>query len=340
MFKNFYALRIFILIFALTFTFGAKCQAEELDPIAAQHLYITKDSVIVPVEKLRSGEKITPEGTFNLTKKQRPLDVIERGDGTYTIMDGNKIFAALKELGAKNFPVIVHPFPYQKNVKNIKDLYALNYAVENEFKNLIKSLQEEYGGEIKTRPYIKKEKRVREKAKLEYNGDYSCITDLWAASLVFDNVDDLLAAAEGIKKRDDVVWINDRWNNPLPQGYRDFQLCLILSNGAIDELQLHYKPIFELDTGADHKIYEFVRSNMKKEKMQACIQRARNCQKILYAMAMDGRFSALDENTKKDLLKITTELSTQKSPKKAAVILDELEKFLDDISAEGYNIAA
>lgn len=338
MIQKFSALRILILIFAVIFSFGVKCQAEELDPVAAQHFYTTKDSIIVPIEKLRQSQKITPEG--KLTDKYAPLDVVERGDGTYAIIDGNRIFAALKELGAKNFPVIVHPRPYQQNVKNINELYALNEAAEYEYKSLLENLQQEYGGEIKVRPNIKDKKRVREKARLELNGDYSQVTDLWAGSLVFDSVNDLLAAFDEIKNRDDVIYIEDRWNNPLPQGYRDFYFNTMLSNGAICELQLHYAPIFEVDVGVDHKIYEFVRSNIKRPAMKDYIQRAKNCQKILYAMAMDGRYSTLDEDTKESLLQITTELSKQRSPKKAALVLDKLEAFLDEISAEELDVAA
>lgn len=272
--------------------------------------------------------------------KRAPLDVIERGDGTYTVIDGNRTLAALKELGAKNISVIVHPHPYQKDVKNIKDLYALNRAAEGEFKSLMQDLQQELGGTLKQRPYIKKEKRVREKVKNEYGGDYSYVTDIWAASLIFPNEEELLAAFEKIKKHDEVIWINDRWKNPLPQGYKDIQFCLILSNGAIVELQLHHQAAFELNTTIDHSIYEFVRSNMKKTKMQDCIQRARNCQKILYASAWNGKFAELDDSTKKDLGQITAKLANQTSPKKASAVLDELEKFLNDTLTEKYDIAA
>ena len=187
-----------MLIFTLIFCFNLKCQAEELDPIAAADIAVTKDSIIVPIEKLRPVEKVT---AANIEEAKRyielakigkiplrePLSVIERGDGTYSVIDGNKTLAAMKELGAKNIPVIVHRYPYQKDVKNIKDLYALNEAAEGEFKTLMQSLQQELGGTLTQRPYIKKEKRVREKAKLEYNGDYSYITDMWAASLIYPN---------------------------------------------------------------------------------------------------------------------------------------------------------
>ena len=341
-----------MLIFTLIFCFNLKCQAEELDPIAAQHILTTKDTVIIPIEKLRPVEKVTPEGTAEAMyymklrmadknySKRAPLDVIERGDGTYSVIDGNRTLAALKELGAKNIPVIVHRYPYQKDVKNIKDLYALNEAAEGEFKTLMQSLQQELGGTLTQRPYIKKEKRVREKAKNEYGGDYSYITDMWAASLIFPNEEELLAAFEEIKKRNDVIWISDRWNNPLPQGYKDIQLCLILSNGAVVELQMHHQAILEVNNTIDHSIYEFVRANMKKPKMQDCVQRAKDCQKILYDSVWSGKFAELDAATKKALGQITAKLAKQTSPKKASAVLDELEKFLNDALAEKYNIAA
>ena len=349
---NFQKFSMLLIFSVLVFCFSVKCEAEELDPIAAQHLLTTKDTIIVPLEKLRLTEKIKPEifekamYFMNLRiadknyPKRAPLDVIERGDGTYSVIDGNTTLAALKELGAKNFPVIVHPYPYQKDVKNIKDLYALNEAAETEFKTLMQDLQQELGGKLTQRPYIKKKKRVREKTKTEYNGDYSCVTDMWAASLIYPNEESLLTAFEEIKKRDEVIWINDRWNNPLPQGYKDIQLCLILSNGAIVELQMHHQAILEVNTTIDHYIYEFVRTNMKKPKMQDCIQRAKNCQKILYTSVWNGKFAEIDAKTKKALGEITLKLSKQTSPKKASAVLDELEKFLNDNLVEEYNIAA
>lgn len=159
-FQKILALQMQILLFTLIFCFGVKCQAEELDPIAAQHILTTKDTVIIPIEKLRPVEEITPEGIAEAMyymklrmadknySKRAPLDVIERGDGTYSVIDGNRTLAALKELGAKNIPVIVHRHPYQKDVKNIKDLYALNEAAEGEFKTLMQSLQQELGGTL------------------------------------------------------------------------------------------------------------------------------------------------------------------------------------------------
>ena len=52
-----------VIVLAIIFCFLFKIEAAELDPIAAQHIFTTKNSIIVPIEKLRPSEKITPEGT-------------------------------------------------------------------------------------------------------------------------------------------------------------------------------------------------------------------------------------------------------------------------------------
>ena len=174
---------VFMLV--IIFCLCVKVEAVESNTIASQDFLITKDTIIVPIEKLRPSEKISCEiilqkiQQISTDKNLEPLKVIERGDGNYTIIEGNKTFNAMKELGVKNFPVIVRPFPYQKNVKNIQDLYSLNLAAEDEFNSLMKNLQAELGGELSKRTSIKDEKRVREKTKLKLNGDYSAVTDMW-----------------------------------------------------------------------------------------------------------------------------------------------------------------
>ena len=213
-------------------------------------------------------------------------------------------------------------------------------AAENEYNNLMDDLQKNLGGELLKRSGIKKGKRVRENAKLEYNGDYSAITDLWAATLVFPDEKSLLNAFDELKKRDDVIWINDRWNNPLPQGYKDVQLCIILSNGAICELQLHHKAVMEVNNTLDHYVYEFRRANIKNSKMQICVERALNFQKFLYKTVWDGRYSQLDAETKKILTETAKQLATEKSPTNAEILLKRLENILRNNLPEEYDIVA
>ena len=107
-----------------------------LDPIAADDVYETDDSVVMPMVILRITEEVTPKdirhtlGYIEKTKKgemkkREPFSIVERGDGTYSVIDGNKSHSALKELRVKNVPVTVADRPYHKEVKTFDDLIDL-----------------------------------------------------------------------------------------------------------------------------------------------------------------------------------------------------------------------
>ena len=92
--------------------------AAELDPLSAADVAETETSQIISMDLLKTTEKVTTEGIQraknNIAKslrgelpKREPLTVIKRGDGTYSIIDGNRTYSALKEMGAKNVPVEV-----------------------------------------------------------------------------------------------------------------------------------------------------------------------------------------------------------------------------------------
>lgn len=62
---------------------------------------------------------------------------------------------------------------------------------------------------------------------------------------------------------------------------------------------------------------------------------------MLYDSVWNGKFAALDDATKKEMAALTLKLSKQTSPKKAARVLDELEKILrDNLNDEEYDLAA
>ena len=216
------------------------------------------------------------------------------------IFEYDEIFEAVNEFGEKNISINFRPTPYKRKIKNILELYAMNLAYEDEFKNLMKNLQSEVGGELLIRPEIKSQQRVLEKFATELKGDFEKISDILAASLVFDNEKNLLAAFEKIKNRDDVVKIKNRWSKPLPNGYRDIKINFSLSNGAIVELQLHHKAIMQVKNGIDHDIYAFIRTNEKNFAMKNLVDRARNFQIILYESVWSGKFEKISVTAKKN----------------------------------------
>ena len=221
----------------------------------------------------------------------------------------------------------------------MKDLYALNVPMEDEFNSLMKNLQAEYGGELTKRPHIKKEARVREKTKNDYNGDYSRVTDMFAASLIYPDEKSLLATFNKIKNRDDVIKIRDRWHKPTVDGYRDIQLNILLSNGAICELQLHHAATMLIRDTIDHPLYVFTRSNKNNSAMTAYVERAQRIQRTAYSAVYDGNFSSVTPEDKKRLEDAAAKVPKQKSLRMIELLLSRMEKILE-YSLDAEKIAA
>ena len=213
-----------------------------LDPIAAADIYQTADSVIMPMDSLRVTEIVTPKDISHTMeyiektkkgemKKREPFSVVERGDGTYSILDGNKSFSALKELGAKNVPVVVHDRPYHKDVETFDDLLSLNSEAEPEFHRSVTALGEELAAEVSEHSDLKDTDAIHRKAKENYGGDYGKILDVLSADIRVP-AGELEAAARKILEKDDILCL---YSHEKDHGYTAY---LRLSNGAIAEIRL------------------------------------------------------------------------------------------------------
>ncbi len=316
--------------------------AVELDPISAANVAETENSQIISMDLLRVTEKVTPEA-IQLAKnymartlkgelpKSEPLSAVKRGDGTYSILEGNRIYSALKEAGAKNVPVEVVEKPYVKDVKTIDELYAKNIAVEAEFKALCESLSQEVGAKLVMRPGLKKRKRTIEKAQNELNGNFSMVRDLLSASLLFTSEEKIYEAVGKFKHNDSFIFIRDRWReHPKSNGYKDILTNVILSNGTVAEIQLHHEQIFEYSMrGGDHFIYEFVRSNINNQEMQPYTKTAKGIQRAFFKAAADGKYSTLSKEVKDSFYALAKELSGQNTPEGAEPILNRLVMLLN-----------
>lgn len=214
----------------------------ELDPIAAEDVYQTADSVVMPMDSLRVTEKVTPEDISHTMeyiektkkgemKKREPLTVVERGDGTYSIIDGNKTYSALKELGAKSVPVVVADRPYHKDVETFDDLVSINVEAESEFYQSVTSLGEELKAETSEYSDLKDVDTIHKKAKETYGGEYGKIVNVLSASLRVP-ADELQTAARKLLEKDYVLCL---YNNEKDNGFTAY---IKLSNGAIAEIQL------------------------------------------------------------------------------------------------------
>ena len=212
-----------------------------LDPIAAEDVYETADSVVMSMDILRVTEEVTPEdiahtmGYIEKTKngemkKREPFSVVERGDGTYSILDGNKSFSALRELGAKSVPVIVADRPYHKDVKTFDDLVALYSEAESEFHQWTVSLGEELKAEISAHTGLMDADAIHKKAKENYDGDYGKVVDVLSADIRVP-AEELQEAARTLLENDSVLCMYNHEND----GYTAY---VKLSNGAIVEIRL------------------------------------------------------------------------------------------------------
>ena len=332
---------IFILIVMAGTSFA------EVDPIAAIHVNETETSQIISMDKLRLTEEVTPESIGKakrnmaralegLRSKRKPLTVVNRGDGTYCVFDGNNTYSALKELGAKNVPVTILKVPYQKDIKGFEDLMAKNSEAQAEFHELMSSLSYELNAKLLERPGLKNEARIHEKVKNSFDGDYSKVIDVLAATLIFKSESELLNAVEKLKEKNYVVHLYDRWNKIRDDGYRDYIIYVRLSNGIIAELQLHHEKIIEVKNSVAHSLYEFIRSNQVKDEMLQYVKQANEIHRRFYEIALNGKFEALNPKLKALASELARSLSASKTPEEAALLLNRLEMIFDNEQSESF----
>ena len=116
--------KILLLLFTFVLAFCSTANAVEIDPVAAIYIAETETSQIISMDLLRLTEEVTPEtiswAKYNMDRavkgelsKRKPLTVVERGDGTYEIFDGNNTFAALKVI---NFTMIFNFYLFKRRV--------------------------------------------------------------------------------------------------------------------------------------------------------------------------------------------------------------------------------
>lgn len=216
------------------------------DPISAADIYQTEDSVILPMDALRATEKVAPEdirrtlGYIEKTKngemkKRESLSVVERGDETYSIIDGNRSYMALKQLGAKNVPAIVFSRPFHKDVKTFDELIALQTEAVSEFHQFVTSLGEAHRAEVSEHSDPGNAEAIHRKARENYGEDYAKVVDILSA--------DISLAAEALQKavaelfdRDSIMCVYAHEEDGGSTAY------IRLSNGALAEIRLNEAP--------------------------------------------------------------------------------------------------
>lgn len=139
---------------------------------------------------------------------------------------------------------------------HIDQLYQVAPKAQLELATLVK----EVGMISKTTtvlPDVKSKDRAEAKIASELNGDASKITDLARASIVADNIPELVQAFELIGKESQIVAVKNRFKQPNASGYRDLKVLVELPESKmIAEIQLHLDAISTVKNGDEHAIYE------------------------------------------------------------------------------------
>lgn len=235
---------ILVVVQALAvFNMLGMAEALEPDPISSADIYQTEDSIILPMDALRITEEVTPEDIrhtldyIEKTKKgemkqREPLSVVERGDGTYSIIDGNRSYSALKQLGAKNIPVIVVSRPYHKDVDTLDDLIAIQTEAEAEFHQFVTSLGDAHKAEVSEHSDLGCAELIHRKAKENHDGDYGKVIDVLSAQIRIP-AEELQTAVTELFNQDSVLCA---YSHDEDNGYTAY---IRLSNGAMAEIQLN-----------------------------------------------------------------------------------------------------
>ena len=127
-----------------------------------------------------------------------------------------------------------------------------------------RELAEICGGRYKEGP-TKGIKRIIEKTREDYGGDYGRIVDAARGSVICENCAQMaLLIVNGFLKshRDTALWVvrmKDRLSIPAIGGYRDLMFNIIVDGGHVCELQVHITSLIKIKSQA-HRIYAILRA--------------------------------------------------------------------------------
>ncbi|MGS0683226.1 RelA/SpoT domain-containing protein [Shewanella sp. 125m-7] len=108
---------------------------------------------------------------------------------------------------------------------------------------------------------IKSRDRAEAKVQNKLNNDASQLTDIVRASIVSNDIHNLMQAFALLKSDSQLIQVKNRFSTPKESGYRDLNLLVKLPKSQmIAEVQLHLADIAEIKSGAEHNVYEQVQS--------------------------------------------------------------------------------
>ena len=150
----------------------------------------------------------------------------------------------------------------RQNTHDLDTLYGEAAVADKDLKRMTRAVAASTGGTAVFPPGggLKGRKRAKEKIEVELGGDASLLMDISRSSIEYDDVDQVYRALQFILRQGyAVVRVKDRALDPLPSGFWDIHLNLLMPNGHIAELQLHLRKIRQYSIEKGHKHYERIR---------------------------------------------------------------------------------
>mmetsp|Transcript_23416 Transcript_23416/g.37472 ORF Transcript_23416/g.37472 Transcript_23416/m.37472 type:complete len:483 (+) Transcript_23416:44-1492(+) len=186
-------------------------------------------------------------------------------DSCWSVALSDAQFDALNERAAQiaNLKTI-----QKKPQQPIKDPVAIYKQAKETLPHLMAALQAiatASGGSLKKAP-LKKIERSVEKVVGNYDHDWSKLTDIARASLIYESLSKMLVALEAIRKDEQtftILRIKNRFDKSVNSAYRDCSMLVWLNkvgNKHVCEVQLHLKAYIDKKGAGGHMAYKGARS--------------------------------------------------------------------------------
>ena len=265
-------------------------EAEGAVEIPIRALRTVKDE---PERSIRSAAFKMRRAAAGQIAKRAPVSVVNNGDGTYTVIDGNATTWAAARGGMETVRAIVVGKDRGARLANSQylvkeerreddehgNIHATGFdgldfdaarekayaqAAENAplLKALVDAAAKAVGGEAKHRRKLKGRERADDKAR-SYRAGYECVIDIIGGTIALDPSQDMADALKEIRgnlpEGARVARVKSL-SSPDASGYWDVKVSIRFANGGIGEIILVDKNILEAkDNRGGHELYDYQR---------------------------------------------------------------------------------
>lgn len=151
---------------------------------------------------------------------------------------------------------------YRQKSSDLDTLYSQAQPAQNELNLIISKLTHNTSLTASLTP-IKTYKRALNKIATKFDGDASQLTDLARASIVANNIQDLMHAYQTLSEQTELLQVKNRFAFPKQSGYRDLNALIKLpQTKMLVEVQLHLNNIARIKNGSEHDNYKEVQGIM------------------------------------------------------------------------------